>query len=270
MSEIVKKIREVNWRQLTAILLIAMVAVGSDGCKTTGKLSKKERKAQIEAAKQQLQSIINGTSTLSVPEQAKLVNSIKAKNYNDKELNGLIEQANEIVKNAMAEIKRKEAQKVDRMRASLLDMLLNKDNLTADQLEEALSELKAEGISPELSDLVARVEKKILDMRKSTTNLPLKTQLWNSFQGIADAAKAGNLTQADNTIKNTLQYFSSTDVPVLIIISREAGIVDYDKPTTIGRYLQFIKDQKSNRNAIEAMQLDGSGRIKELDLIKNN
>ena len=269
MSEMIKEIREVNWRHLLVILMIALVAAGSEGCKTTGKLSKKERKAQIEAAKQQLQPIISGTTTLSFPEQAKIVNNIKARNFNDPELNKMIEQANQIVKAGLAEIKKNEAQKTDRMRASLLDMLLNKDNLTPDQLEDALAALKAEGIPPELSDLVARLEKKIQEMRKSTTNLPIKTQIWNAFQGIADAAKTGNLTQADNTIKNTLQYFSSADALVLIIISKEDGIVDYDKPTTIGRYLQFIKDQKSNRNAIDAMQLDGNGKIKELDLIKN-
>ncbi len=257
-----------NWRHMMVLLMIVMIAAGSESCKTTGKLSKKERKAQIEAAKQQLQTIINGTSTLSFPDQSKLVSNIKSKNYKDTELDKMISQAEEVVKAGLLELKRNEAQKVDRMRAALLDMILNPNNLTADQLEDALNALKAEGISPELSDLVARVEKKIKDMRSSPANLPLKTQLWNGFQSIADAAKSGNLTQADNAIKNMLQYFSSSDAPVLIIISKEDGIVDYDKPTTIGRYLQFIKDQKSNRNAIEAMQMDGNGKIKELDLIK--
>ncbi len=257
-----------NWSHLMVILMIVMIAAGTESCKTTGKLSRKERKAQIEAAKQQLQTIINGTTTLSFPEQEKLVNSIRAKNLKDPELDKMIAQASEIVKEGLMEMKKNEAKKIDRMRAALLDMLLNKDNLTADQLQDALDALKAEGISPELADLVARVEKKIKDMRSSSTNLPLKTQLWNGFQAIADAAKAGNLNQADNTIKNTLQYFTSPDATVLIIISKEDGIVDYDKPTTIGRYLQFIKDQKSNRNAIESFLLDGSGKIKELDLIK--
>jgi len=253
---------------MMVFLMIIMLAAGSESCKTTGKLSKKERKAQIEAAKQQLQTIISGTSTLTFPEQEKVVNGIKAKNLKDPELDKLIAQASEVVKAGLMEMKKKEAQKLDRMRAALLDMILNPNNLTADQLEDALDAMKAEGISPELSDLVAKVEKKIRDMRTTPANLPLKTQLWNSFQGIADAAKSGNLAQADNTIKNTLQYFSSPDANVLIIISKEDGIIDYDKPTTIGRYLQFIKDQKSNRNAIESMQMDGNGKIKELDLIK--
>lgn len=257
-----------NWSHWMVILMIVMIAAGTESCKTTGKLSRKERKAQIEAAKQQLQTIINGTTTLSFPEQEKLVNGIRAKNLKDPELDKMIAQASEIVKEGLMEMKKNEAKKIDRMRAALLDMLLNKDNLTADQLQDALDALKAEGISPELADLVARVEKKIKEMRSSSTNLPLKTQVWNGFQGIADAAKAGNLNQADNTIKNTLQYFASPDATVLIIISKEDGVVDYDKPTTIGRYLQFIKDQKSNRNAIESFLLDGNGKIKELDLIK--
>lgn len=268
MTEIISRIKSAHWQHWMILMLVVMLAAGTESCKTTGKLSKKERKAQIEAAKQELQPIITGTSSMSFPEQEKVVNKIRSKNLNDPELNKMITQASDIVKAGLLEMKKNEAQKTDRQRAALLDLLLNKDNLTADQLEDALAALKAEGISNELSDLVGRLEKKIKDMRSSSTNLPMKTQLWNNFQGIADAAKAGNLAQADNTIKNTLQYFSSADAPVLIIISREDGIVDYDKPTTIGRYLQFIKDQKSNRNAIDAMQLDGNGKIKELDLIK--
>ncbi|MEI7982317.1 MAG: nucleoid-structuring protein H-NS, partial [Bacteroidota bacterium] len=72
----------------------------------------------------------------------------------------------------------------------------------------------------------------------------------------------------DAEIKSALQFFSSEDVPVLIIISREGSIVDYDKPTSISRYLNFLRDQKSSKNVIDAMQLDANGKIKELDLIK--
>ena len=45
-------------------------------------------------------------------------------------------------------------------------------------------------------------------------------------------------------------------------------MVDYDKPTTIKRYLDFLKDQKVNRNNVDSYLLDQNGKIKELDLIK--
>jgi hypothetical protein len=118
-----------------------------------------------------------------------------------------------------------------------------------------------------IDELIAKVEQKIAGMRNQG-NIPLKQQLETSFQGIAGAGKAGNLNQAATLIKSTLALFASDDTPVLIIISREGDIVDYDKPTTIRHYLDFLKDQKASRNAVDSYQLDAGGKIKELDLIK--
>jgi hypothetical protein len=96
----------------------------------------------------------------------------------------------------------------------------------------------------------------------------VKTQLENAFTTIANSARTGNLTQADNAIQKTLQLFTSDDAPVLIIISREGSVVDYDKPTTIKRYLNLIRDTKASKNDIDAIMTDATGKIKELDLIK--
>jgi len=268
MSEMVKKIKSVRWQHLFFLLLIAAVVAGTDGCKSTGKLSKKERKAQIEAAKRELNEIINGTSTKSLSEQDKVISEIANKNYNDPELNQLIIKAQEKVKKTYGDQENLRRQKVDLARAALYDLLLNKDNKSADELEREVNKIKAQNLSDsEIDDLIARVEKKIADMRGSG-NIPLKTQIENSFQSVADAGKSGNVTQANSVIKATLQLFSSDDVPVLIIISREGSTVDYDKPTTIGRYLNFLKDQKASRNEVDSYQLDNNGKIKELDLIK--
>lgn len=271
MSKILNRISLISVRQLFIIAMIAMVAVGSEGCKSTGKLSKKERKAQIEAAKQQLQAIINGTSTLSLEDQERLVSDISNKNYGDPALNELIIQASQKLKRDYQEKEKIRMQKVDAARAALYDMLLNKENKSADQLEREVNAIKAQNLrDTEIDELIQRVEKKIQEMRNtdSGANLPIKTQLENAFQTIANAAKSGNLTQANSTIKTTLQYFSSEDAPVLIIISREGSVVDYDKPTTIRRYLEFLKDQKASKNAIDAIMTDSNGKIKGLDLIK--
>lgn len=271
MSELISKIKSIRWQHVLFVLLIALISVGSESCKSTGKLSKKERKAQIEAAKKQLQSIINGTTTLALEEQDKLISEIANKNYNDPELNELIISATQTMKRAWMEKEKAHGLKVDAARAALLDMLLNKEGKTADQLEKDLNAVKAQNLNDtEIFDLIARVEKKILEMRAtgSGANLPVKTQIENAFQTIATSAKSGNLVQADNTIKNTLQYFTGEDAPVLIIISREGSTVDYDKPTTIRRYLEFLRDQKASNNAIDAIMTDANGKIKELDLIK--
>jgi hypothetical protein len=169
----------------------------------------------------------------------------------------------------LAEQTQANAQKIDVARAALYDLLLNKDNKTADELEQALNAIKKQNLNDqEINDLIARLEKKIADMRSGGGNLPVKTQLENAFMAIANAGKSGDLTQADNTIQKTLQYFSSDDAPVLIIISREGATVDYDKPTTIKRYLNLLKDTKASKNDIDAIMTDANGKIKELDLIK--
>lgn len=265
------KLKTIRWQHVIFIMLIAVLAIGTDGCKSTGKLSKKERKTQIATAKKQLQSIVDGTTTLTLDEQDRLISDITNKNYKDPDLNQLLLQASQKLKQTYADQAKMNIQKIDAARAALLDLILNKDNKSADQLERELNAIKAQNLKdPEIDELIGRLEKKIKDMRSfnSGASLPVKTQLENAFTTIANSARSGNLTQADATIKSTLQFFSSDDVPVLIIISREGSIVDYDKPTTISRYLNFLRDQKSSKNDIDAMQLDANGKIKELDLIK--
>lgn len=268
MTGIIQKIRNLRWHQLAFILLISAVVIGADGCKSTGKLTKKERKAQIEAAKKQLADIINGTSTKSLEEQDRIVNDIANKNLNDKELNQMIIQAQQKLRKEFAERDKAKQQQIDAARAELLDMLVNQDNKSADELEAELQKIKDMNLGDKgINDLIAKVEQKIEGMR-GQGNVPLKQQLENAFQGIASAGKSGNLNQAASLIKSTLALFSSDDAPVLIIISREGDIVDYDKPTTIRHYLEFLKDQKSSKNGVDSYQLDSGGKIKELDLIK--
>jgi hypothetical protein len=191
------------------------------------------------------------------------------KNLNDPILDDMIIQAQQKLKTLLAEQTQAHAQQVDVARAALYDLLLNKDNKSADELERELNAIKKQNLKDsEIDTLIARLETKIQEMRSGGSSLPVKTQLENSFVTIANAAKTGNLTQADNTIQKTLQLFSSDDAPVLIIISREGSTVDYDKPTTIKRYLNLLRDTKASKNDIDAIMTDASGKIKELDLIK--
>ncbi|MEI7980715.1 MAG: hypothetical protein WCI71_03620, partial [Bacteroidota bacterium] len=87
------KLKAIRWQHVIFIMLIAVLAIGTDGCKSTGKLSKKERKMQIENAKKQLQPIADGTSTLSLDDQEKLISDITNKNYKDPDLNKLLADA---------------------------------------------------------------------------------------------------------------------------------------------------------------------------------
>jgi len=268
MIKAMSKVKSIGWTSIVMIALVIAMGLGTESCKSTGKMSKKDRKAAIALAKQQLQPIISGTSTLSLPDQEKLVNEIINKKLNDPTVNDMVIQAQQAIKKAYAEKDKLHQQKVDAARAQLLDMLLNKDGKSAIELQNELNAIKSQNLGDnEISDLIVKVQAKI-DGMKNKPSLPIKTQIENAFQGIADAAKAGNLTETDNIIKNTLQYFTDPDAPVLIIIYRQGSTVDYDKPTTIQHYLNFCKDQKKSLNSVDAIQQDASGKIKELDLIK--
>jgi hypothetical protein len=90
----------------------------------------------------------------------------------------------------------------------------------------------------------------------------------NLTSSFAVITSAKTVPEANMLIAETLKMFSSPETPVLIIISKENNIVDYDRPTTIKDYLNYLKDTKNNSNKVEKITLDGSGKIKELELIK--
>jgi hypothetical protein len=92
------------------------------------------------------------------------------------------------------------------------------------------------------------------------------TKLGDYFSAISSSS---NLNSANNTINEALSLFASPQTPVLIIISESNGQKDYDRPTTIISYLNYLKDQKKNANKIEKLQFDNAGKITEVELRKN-
>ena len=132
----------------------------------------------------------------------------------------------------------------------------------------------------EVDDLLFQVEKKLARERAQAeqkaeeerraaeeaakAKLP-KNMLEKNFASIATAS---NVTQANRIINETLQMFSSNSVPVLIIISQAGGFNDYDRPTTIEDYLNYLKDQKVNRNKVSELKINDAGKITEVELIK--
>ena len=114
MTGIIRKIKSLQWQHFVFILMIAAIAIGSDGCKTTGKMSKKERKAQIEMAKKQLAEIINGTSTKSLEAQERTVNEIANKHFKDPELEKMIEDAHQVLKKAFAEKEKQKQEQIEK------------------------------------------------------------------------------------------------------------------------------------------------------------
>lgn len=88
-------------------------------------------------------------------------------------------------------------------------------------------------------------------------------KLENYFNSVA---AAGNASIANQTIQETLGMFSNQETPVLIVIHEENGIKDYDEPTTIKKYLEYLKDTKKNLNYISDIRMDANGKVSELEL----
>ncbi len=87
----------------------------------------------------------------------------------------------------------------------------------------------------------------------------------NYFKAIAASPDA---VTANEKIAGAMQLFSTPDVPVLIIISQAGGFNDYDRPTTISKYLDYLKDQKTYNSRVNQVKYDANNRISELELIK--
>jgi hypothetical protein len=100
--------------------------------------------------------------------------------------------------------------------------------------------------------------------RKAAASTPA-ARLDQYFNAIAGS---GNASSANSSITEALSLFSTPQTPVLIVISEEGGMKDYDKPTTIQDYLNYLKDQKKNLNTITDLKFDGSGKITEVELTR--
>lgn len=87
-------------------------------------------------------------------------------------------------------------------------------------------------------------------------------------QLFGEIANSSNAASANRSISEALTLFASDETPVLIVISESGGMKDYDRPTTIKQYLEYLKDTKNNMNAISNLQFDSSGKITEVELKK--
>ena len=206
---------KISFSNLLLVAVIAVVSVGSVGCKSQKKLAREaaakeaEAKAiQIEKAKAELNRLLDDNSGLSLEEKERILNRIKSMNLNDPEVDALIRQVE--------------------------------------------AKLAAERAAME-------------EDTRGTESVEAEQRLNQYFDAIANA---GSLTAANRNINEALSLFSTPDALVLIIISKSGGQKDYDRPTSIKKYLEYLKDQKKNINAIDKIVYDSQGKIRELELIK--
>jgi hypothetical protein len=207
------------------ILFVLLIAFGLvftlGGCKSQKKLAREKAEAEyaamVDQAKEDLQSFIDGTSTLTLDEKEDRLDMIKNQQIDDPEVDRLISEA-----------------------------------------EKVLSEERSALIQQELE-----AKRKAEEAQKVRENASI--MLEDYFSSIA---RASSTSEANMFINEAVNLFQSPDTPVLIIISKTADAVDYDRPTTIMNYLNYLKDTKNNINVINDIKYNASGKITELELIK--
>lgn len=121
------------------------------------------------------------------------------------------------------------------------------------------------------NEVRAEIEEEIADYEEPedgrvAVKEPNRTMRLNNYFGAI--AGAASPQAANGSISEALTMFSSPDAPVLIVIYNAGGTTDYDEPTTIKKYLEYLKDTKNNRAEVEEMVMDDYGKIKELVLRK--
>jgi len=170
------------------------------------------------------------------------------------------------------------ARKVETAKQDLLSIINDEGNMSLEQKESKLQRVKDMNLNePEILALIRQAEEAIeaekAEMRRKWEEENKKKTEAVSLS-LADyfalVAGASSVESANLKINETLKLFSSPDAPVLIIISKEGGLVDYDRPTTAKKYLEYLKDQKKNLNEIDKIEYDDNGKIKLLELIKKD
>ncbi|TAE51645.1 MAG: hypothetical protein EAZ89_09845 [Bacteroidetes bacterium] len=115
-----------------------------------------------------------------------------------------------------------------------------------------------------------RLEKEAKAAQQAQTPAPdpaanLKFEPDRYFNEIAGTS---NVSAANSRIEQALRLFASPDAAVLIVISQSGAAKDYDRPTTIRNYLNYLKDQQKNLNRVQNVTLDAAGKIREIELVR--
>jgi len=227
----------IGLKRISRILMIALVLAGTAGM--TGCKKKKELAAAEAAAAAQLaEDVAKATKTLNgiiddntldyIEANEHKLEQVKNMGLDDPGVLKLIISAQEKLNNDKAELAAIEEAK-----------LLEAERLEAERL--AAEQQKAD---------------------TEQARFDLINGQFAALTGEKDVEKSNTI------INNLLPLFESKEAPVLVIVSEENGMKDYDKPTTIEKYLHYLKDRKAYKAEVENIVYNDSGKIKELELRK--
>ena len=160
-----------------------------------------------------------------------------------------------------------------------LNAILDDETLwTLEEKEARVQTIKDWNLqNAEVDDLLYQVEKKLARERAQKDEEERRAAEEREKANAADVvlgrnfnsiANASSVSQANRVINETLGMFESPNVPVLIIIKQNAGFNDYDRPTTIENYLNYLKDQKKATEKVHEIKYNSNGKINEIELIK--
>jgi hypothetical protein len=174
---------------------------------------------------------------------------------------------------------------IDKAKTELTAIINDNGKMSLASKESKVAEIKALNLQdPEVDELILRAEEAITKQkaemkrledekekkRKAEESAAVVTeQKYDKIDDYLDAVvNIKSLEMSNQRISETLKFFDSPEVPVLIIIYQEADIKDYDKPTTIKKYLEYLKDQQKNPNKVNDVKYNDNGKITELELLK--
>lgn len=173
------------------------------------------------------------------------------------------------------------ARQIERAKQMLREILADTHS-SLEAKEAKLDQVRSMNLNdPEVIQLIAEVEAALLNERQALEKqkeeeakaaaekerrAKLKQDLESRFSAIA---MASSIEEANRQIEQTLPFFASAQVPVLTIIAMNGeGLKDYDRPSTIRKFLDYLKDQKQVPAQIHQIRFNEAGKISELELIK--
>ncbi len=170
------------------------------------------------------------------------------------------------------------AETIAKARADLLSVINDQGSMTLEEKEEVVARIKDMNLQDaEIQNLIDRAEAAIAEERSATRNNPTTTAP-SAGSGEVNASSVNNTlrdiarasgSEANFKIQEAMSMFASPDTPVLIVISQSGDRVDYDEPTTIKKYLEYLKDTRNEPAAVKNLEFNANGKIKEVELSKN-
>jgi len=168
------------------------------------------------------------------------------------------------------------AKQTEQAKKDLISLLSDNNTKSLEEKERDLQAVKDLGLTdPEVLKLIEKVEAKLAAEREAqrnasnntgTTELQAKQRALGSAMTAISGARS--VEEANRKISETLKLFSSPDAPVLIVIAEENGQKDFDRPTSIRLYLEYLKDTGNAPDALSHLTMDSNGLISEVELIK--